>query len=195
MSEDPAGEITLLLKACRGGDKGAFDALVPRVHDELRRMAHRQLRDVRPGQTLDTMALVNEAYLRLVDGAGLDWQNRFHFFGVTARVMRWIVVDHVRTRVARKRGGDVAFTSLDPELAGARSETEIVLAVNRAVEKLALFNERLARVVECRFFGGMDEEEIAAALGVSTRSVQRDWKRARAWLQQELGAPPSSGPA
>jgi RNA polymerase sigma factor (TIGR02999 family) len=195
VSEDAAGEITLLLKACRDGDKAAFDALVPRVHDELRRMAHRQLRDVRPGQTLDTMALVNEAYLRLVDGAGLDWQNRFHFFGVTARVMRWIVVDHIRTRVAEKRGGAVAFTSLDPELAGVRSETEIVLAVNRAVEKLALFNERLARVVECRFFGGMDEEEIAAALGVSTRSVQRDWKRARAWLQQELGAPPSGDPA
>lgn len=194
MTEDPAGEITLLLKACRDGDKGAFDALVPRVHDELRRMAHRQLRDVRPGQTLDTMALVNEAYLRLVDGAGLDWQNRFHFFGVTARVMRWIVVDHIRTRVAEKRGGAVAFTSLDPDLAGVRSETEIVLAVNRAVEKLALFNERLARVVECRFFGGMSEDEIAAALGVSSRSVQRDWKRARAWLQQELGAPPSGEP-
>jgi len=194
VTEDAAGEITLLLKACRDGDKSAFDALVPRVHDELRRMAHRQLRDLRPGQTLDTMALVNEAYLRLVDGADLDWQNRFHFFGVTARVMRWIVVDHIRTRVAEKRGGAVAFTSLDPDLAGERSETEIVLAVNRAVEKLALFNERLARVVECRFFGGMSEEEIAAALGVSARSVQRDWKRARAWLQRELGDPPSGDP-
>lgn len=187
MTDDPAGEITLLLRACRDGDRGAFDALVPRVHDELRRMAHRQLRDVRPGQTLDTMALVNEAYLRLADGAAQDWQNRFHFFGVTARVMRWIVVDHVRTRVAEKRGGGVAFTTLDPELAGERSETEVVLAVNRAVEKLGLFNERLARVVECRFFAGMSEEEIAAALGVSARSVQRDWRRARAWLQQELG--------
>lgn len=155
-------------------------------------MAHRELRAVRKGQTLDTVALVNEAYLRLRDGADLSWQNRFHFYGVTARVMRWIVVDHIRARGAGKRGAGAAFSTLDPDLAATVADVanvadvEVVMAVNHAVEKLALFNERLARVVECRFFGGMNEDEIAAALGVSSRSVQRDWKRARAWLQREL---------
>lgn len=198
MTEDtgqPSGDITRLLRACRGGDRAAFDALVARVHDELSRLAHRELRDQRKDQTLDTVALVNEAYLRLRDGGELEWQNRFHFYGVTARVMRWIVVDHIRARAAGKRGGDAVFSTLDPELAATIADgvfdTELVMAVNRAVESLALFNERLARVVECRFFGGMTEDEIAAALGVSSRSVQRDWKRARAWLQRELRGEPA----
>lgn len=191
MSGKPGGEITRLLLAHKGGDPAAFDALVPLVHDELRVMARRQLRRLRSGQTLDTVALVNEAYLRLAEDAPLDWQNRAHFFGVAARVMRWIVVDHVRSRLAQKRGVGAAFETLDPEVVGTSSNVEAVLAVNRAVEQLQEFNPRLARVVECRFFGGMTEGEVAEALGVSERSVQRDWKQARAWLHKSLSTEPS----
>ncbi len=182
----PGGEITRLLLAHKAGDAAAFDALVPLVHDELRGMARRQLRRLRPGQTLDTVALVNEAYLRLVEDAPLDWQSRAHFFGVAARVMRWVVVDHVRGRLAQKRGAGAAVAPLDEEVAGASSDVESVLAVNRAVEGLHEFAPRLARVVECRFFAGMTEAEIAEALGITERSVQRDWQRARAWLHKAL---------
>jgi RNA polymerase sigma factor (TIGR02999 family) len=184
--DESAGEITLLLKAYGAGDRDAFDAVVGRVHDELRAIARRQLRGLHAGQTLDTGALVNEAYLRLAAG-GLDASDRNHFFGIAARVMRLVIVDHIRERVAQKRGAGVVWTTLGPEVAGEEANAEVVLAVNRAVEKLATFNERLARVVECRFFGGMREEEIAGALGVSLRSVERDWKKARAWLGRELG--------
>lgn len=186
MSEDAGGEITRLLHAHRSGDRDAFDALVPLVHEELRGMARRQLRRLRSGETLDSVALVNETYLRLVGETPLDWQDRAHFFGVAARVMRWIVVDHARGRLAQKRGVGAAPVTLDPELAAAPGDVESVLAVNRAVELLQEFNERLARVVECRFFGGMTEGETAEALGISERSVQRDWKQARAWLHRAL---------
>jgi len=182
------GDLTLLLKAHRGGDPAAFDALVARIHGELRALARRQLRGAPALRTLDSVALVNEAYLRLVQGAPVDFQDRHHFFGIASRVMRLVVVDAIRARLAQKRGAGVAWTTLDVEHLAGGVETELVLAVGRAVEKLELFNERLARVVECRFFGGMKEEEIAAALGVSPRSVQRDWSRARAWLQRELSS-------
>jgi RNA polymerase sigma factor (TIGR02999 family) len=188
VSGTESGDITLLLRAHRDGDAAAFDALVGRIHEELRVLARRQLRGAPSLRTLDSVALVNEAYLRLAQGAPVAWEDRHHFFGIAARVMRLVVVDALRAHLAQKRGGGVAWTTLDPETAGGAAEADVVLAVARAVEKLESFNERLARVVECRFFGGMSEEEISAALGVSVRSVQRDWTRARAWLQRELEA-------
>ena len=188
MSHDEIEDITQLLRAHRGGDRSAFDHLVPKVYEQLRKMARQQLRKVRSGQTLDTVALVNEAYMRLVEETGVDWQNRAHFYGVTARAMRWIVVDHARRQGAQKRGGGQLHMTLEPELVGISDQAEKVLAVNGAVDLLASFNERLARVVECRFFAGMNDEEIAEALDVSVRTVQRDWKRARAWLHKTLAS-------
>ena len=180
------GVITRLLHAHRGGDRGAFDELVPLVHDELRVMARRQLRRIPPGATLETVSLINEAYLKLVDGAGVDWQDRAHFFGVVSHAMRWIVVDHARRATAGKRGGGAVEVALDSAIIGFAEPATNVLAVDRALELLESFNPRLARLVECRFFAGMSEEEIAEALGVSIRTVQRDWTRARAWLHRAL---------
>jgi RNA polymerase sigma factor (TIGR02999 family) len=187
MDEPSPGEITRLLHQHLAGDAVAFEQLVPLVYRRLQELARRQLRRQGSGETLDTTALVHEAYLQLVDETGVSWQDRTHFYAITARAMRRIIVDHVRQRVALKRGGGQAPIALDDELVGgARDETELVIAVDRALESLAAFNERLARLVECRFFAGMTEEETAAALGVSLRTVQRDWIRAQAWLRREL---------
>jgi RNA polymerase sigma factor (TIGR02999 family) len=141
---------------------------------------------VPPGATLDTVGLVNEAYLELVGDARVDWQDRAHFFGVVAHAMRWIVVDHARRAGAGKRGGGALAVALDSAIVGFAEPAATVLAVDRAIEQLESFNPRLARLVECRFFAGMSEEEIAEALGISLRTVQRDWSRARAWLQRAL---------
>lgn len=180
------GEITRLLVAHRGGDRGAFDQLVALVHGELSIMAKQRLRAARPGQGLDTVALVNEAYLRLVEDAQVDWQNRAHFFGVVSRAMRWIVVDHARSASAARRGGGEAEVPLDTGLVGFSQPAETVLAIHAALEQLEALNPRLARLVECRYFVGMTEEEIAEALAVSVRTVQREWLKARAWLQRFL---------
>lgn len=190
MEPEPPGDITQLLKAHREGDRGAFDDLVTQVYEQLRRMARQQLRRMHGNKALDTVGLVHEAYLRLVEQDGVDWQNRAHFYGVTARAMRWIVVDQARRQYAQKRGGDQRFVTLTPELASFAEEADAVLAVNGAIDLLASFNERLAKVVECRFFAGMNDEEIAEALGVSSRTVQRDWLRAQAWLQKTLAEKP-----
>ena len=189
MSQPDPGAITRLLRAHREGDRAAFDELVALAHDELRVLARQQLRRVRPGHTLDTAALVNEAYLRLLGEGRVDWQDRSHFFAVTARAMRFVLVDHARRAAAGKRGGDRVAVTLDPELVAAPSPAETVLAVHAAIERLEAFNERLARLVEDRVFAGMSEEEMAEALGVSLRTVQRDWMRARAWLQRALATP------
>jgi RNA polymerase sigma factor (TIGR02999 family) len=187
MDEQAPGEITRLLHQHLAGDAEAFERLVPLVYRRLQELARRQLRRQGSGETLDTGALVHEAYLQLVDETGVSWQDRTHFYAITARAMRRIIVDHVRHRVALKRGGGQAPLALDDDVVGhPRDETELVIAVDRALESLAAFNERLARLVECRFFAGMTEEETAAALGVSLRTVQRDWIRAQAWLRREL---------
>jgi len=193
MTAEATGELTRLLRAHREGDRAAFDELVAKVHDELRRMARQQLRKARlsaKGATLDTVALINEAWMKLADESGIDWQSRAHFYAVTARAMRFIVVDHARRASAEKRGSGDTLLPLDEEIAGTdRSHAaapELVLAVHAAIDRLASFNERLARIVECRFFAGMDDGELAEALGVTPRTVQRDWIRARAWLQREL---------
>lgn len=182
---DEAGEITRLLRKHRDGDRAAFDSLVPLVYERLRRIARGQVRRG-GGRTLDTTALVNEAYVRLVDETGVDWQDRGHFYAICARAMRRIVVDYARRRSARKRGGGQSDFTLEPELASVEEQADLVIAVDRALESLGSFNERLARVVECRFFAGMTEPETATALDSSLRTVQRDWRRAQAWLRKEL---------
>jgi RNA polymerase sigma factor (TIGR02999 family) len=184
------GELTLLLARHRAGDGEAFGRLVELAHAELAAIARRELRRgpfPARGRTLDTVALVNEAYLRLSDEGGVDWQSRAHFFAIASRAMRFVVVDHARRRSAGKRGGGWAAVTLDPELVGDAEQADLVLAVHDALEELASFNERMARIVECRFFAGLDDAEIAEGLGVSVRTVQRDWLRAQAWLQRALG--------
>jgi RNA polymerase sigma factor (TIGR02999 family) len=192
MNDSASADLTRLLEAHRAGDQGAFGRLVELAHDELERMARQQLRKAPPGRTLDTVALVNEAYLRLLDEQSIDWQSRAHFFGVMARAMRFIVVDHARRRSAGKRGGGARPVTLDTGLMGVADQAELVLAIHQALEQLESFNERLARIVECRYFAGMNDEEIAAALDLSTRTVQRDWLRAQAWLRRALESPPAS---
>ncbi len=187
MSEPgPAGEITRLLERHRGGDRAAFDALVPLVYERLRRIARGQLRRGGRGRTLDTSALVHEAYVQLVAETGVEWQDRSHFYAICARAMRRIVVDFSRRRSAQKRGGGRPDLTLEPERLGVEGQAELVVAVDAALGRLAAFNERLERVVECRFFAGMTDRETAAALGSSERTVQREWQRARAWLRKEL---------
>jgi RNA polymerase sigma factor (TIGR02999 family) len=183
-----ANDVTELLIAHRDGNPAAFDRLVPLVYDDLRRLARIQLRRVRGGDTLDTGALVNEAYLRLVDQSRASWRDRGHFFAVSAIAMRQIVVDHARRRGRLKRGGDRAVVPLDEVNEPGARLADHVLEIDLALKKLAGENERLARVVECRYFAGLTEEETAAALGVSVRTAQREWFKARAWLRAELGA-------
>lgn len=196
LSADSVGDLTQLLKAHREGDRAAFDELVGRVHGELRVMARQQLRRARgsaKGATLDTIGLINEAYLKLVEESGIDWQSRSHFYAITARAMRFIVVDHARRASAGKRGSGDTLLPFDEEIAGASSdfptEPELVLAVHSAIDQLESFNPRLARIVECRFFAGMNDAELGEALGVTPRTVQRDWIRAKAWLQRALESP------
>lgn len=182
---DPTVDITRLLRAHHAGDPEAFNQLVPVVYSRLRTIAHRQLARERRGP-LDTTALAHEAYLQLVDETAVPWENRGHFFAICALTMRRILVDYSRRRRAQKRGGGRTEVVLEPGLVAVEEQADLVLAVDRALEKLATFNERLARLVECRYFGGLSEEETAQALGVSARTVERDWVRARAWLQREL---------
>ena len=184
-------EVTQLLAAVRQGDGSAMDRLMTLVYDELRAVARRQLRRWRPGQTLDTTALVHEAYLRLVDQAGASWQDRAHFLSVAGVAMRHILVDAARRRVAKKRGGEglrITLDELQPDQRGmdaARQAVEI-LDLDEALTSLAARNERLSRLVELRFFAGLTEEETAQTLGISERTVRRDWLKARAFLFHTL---------
>jgi RNA polymerase sigma factor (TIGR02999 family) len=168
-----------------GGDPVALDRLVPLVYDELRRIARRHLRRSGAADTLETAGLVNEVYLRLVDQSRATWRDRGHFFAVSARAMRQIVIDRARTRSRSKRGGGHAHVPLETAQE-PRTEEDRLLELDVALERLAHVEERLARVVECRYFAGFTEEETAAALGVSTRTAQREWLKARAWLREEL---------
>ena len=179
-------DITALLRRHHDGDREAFDRLMPIVYQQLREVARRQLRRVKPGQTLDTSGLVRETYLQLVEETGVDWQNRGHFLAICARTMRRILVDSARRRQSLKRNGGVAAVTLDIDSIGDLDQHELVLVVDQAMAQLGEFNERLVRIVECRFFAGMTEEETARALCISLRAVQRDWLRARVWLQKAL---------
>jgi RNA polymerase sigma factor (TIGR02999 family) len=194
------GEVTELLLAMRGGDRRAFDALLPLVYDELRSVARRQLARHRPTATLDATGLVHDAYLKLADPARLDARDRGHFLGIAARAMRQVIVDRARRRNAERRGGAAVAVALEdaPEPAAPApgdAEAAWLADLDAALERLGARSERLARVVECRFFAGLSEAETAAALGVSLRTAQREWQRARAWLQLELGVAPTPAEA
>jgi RNA polymerase sigma factor (TIGR02999 family) len=181
-------DITRLLIAHGEGNTAALDQLVPLVYEDLRRLARAQLRRRAGHDSLETAGLVNEAYLRLIDQSRATWRDRGHFFAVSAMAMRQIIVDHARRRTRVKRGGDRAPVPLDDINEPAAHESHHVLDVDRALTKLASVDAKLARLVECRYFAGLTEEETAVALGVSVRTVQREWFKARAWLRHELGS-------
>ena len=170
------------------GDREALDKLVPIVYDELRRQASRYLQHERPGHTLQTTALVHEAYVRLIDQAGVRWQNRAHFFGIAAEMMRRILVDHARKRRALKRGGDALKLTLNEGLNASSERNLDLIAVDEALTKLLVMDQQQSRIVELRFFGGLNVQETAAVLGISERTVKRDWSVAKAWIRRELRA-------
>ena len=186
MSEGQPSETTQLLRAWAQGDATALERLTPRVYLELRRIAGRSMQNEGPGQTIQPTALVHEAYLRLVDLKQIDWQDRVHFFAVSAQIMRRILLDLARKRLAAKRGGRLPCVNLDeiPD-APSQSATEII-ALDGALQALAEIQPRKARIVELRFFAGLSVEETAAVLKISPGTVMRDWKLARAWLLAEL---------
>lgn len=179
-------EVTQILQRYGTGDEHAFDQVMDMVYEDLRRIAHRQLRRARFGDTLATTGLVHEAYLKLVDQTRAQYQDRNHFFAITAHAMRQIIVDYARKRFAKKRGGGQIPDTFDDERIAAEREAERILAVDQALEQLKEIDERMLRVVECRFFSGLTEQETADALGMSLRTVQRTWMRARAWLKETL---------
>jgi RNA polymerase sigma factor (TIGR02999 family) len=179
-------DVTELLIAHRSGREGALDQLVPLVYNDLRRVARGQLARLRPGDSLNTTGLVHEAYLRLIDQSRATYRDRGHFFAVCSIAMRQIIVDYARRRGRRKRGGDHVHVPLDDAVNPAVREAERVLEIDAALQKLGNYDARLARVVECRFFAGLSEQETAEALGLSMRTAQREWFKARAWLRAEL---------
>ena len=186
-----APNLTQLLHAVAEGDAAAGDRLYPLVYDELRALAHRHLRNERANHTLATTALVHEAYLRLVDVEATTWQDRAHFFAFASRVMRRVLIDWARARVAAKRGSGAVHAGLASLATGLPdpSRPETLLALDEALDRLAERAERAARVVECRYFAGLTIDETAAALGVSDGTVKADWRAARAWLLRQLAAP------
>ena len=184
----PTGDITELLVAYRGGDRDAFEKLIPLVYQDLRRIARRQLAHGRPGRTLDTTALVHEAYINLAESSRLEVNDRGHFFAIAARAMRQIIIDYARQRSALKRGGGRSPISLDLVQIPVDAQADVVLAIDDALRRLSDLNERLTRVFECRFFAGLSEQETAEALDLSLRTVQRDWMKGKAWLRRELAA-------
>ena len=166
----------------------ALADVFPLIYEELRRLAQQQLRREPDGHTLSPTALVHEAYMRLVDYSRLEWANRAHFMAVASTAMRRILVDHARAHRSLKRGGGAPMVSLDAAELGTEQRAELLVAMDEALERLKAVEGRQAQVVECRFFGGMTEEETAEALGIGLRTVKRDWARAKVWLQRELGA-------
>lgn len=183
--------LTDLLLAWRGGDEAALSRLVPLVYEELHQIARRCMAGERAGQTLQATALVNEAFVRLIDVRRVNWQNRAHFLAMVARLMRRVLVDAARAKQADKRGGDMARVTFDEALFAGDDPSSELLRLDDALDALAAFDDRKSRVVELRFFGGLSLEETAEALDVSTKTVMRDWDFAKAWLQREItgGAP------
>lgn len=178
--------ITQLLLEWREGDETALDRLIPLVYEELRRLAHHYMRRERPGHTLQTTALVNEVYLRLVDHRGMRWQNRAHFYAVAAQAMRRILVDHARSRNFLKRGGNVKMIRLEEAATVAQKQAADLVALDDALSELATIDPRKSEIVEMRYFGGMSVEETAEVLGVSPVTVMRDWSTAKAWLLRAM---------
>ena len=186
--QGPSTSITDVLVEARQGDRVALDRLFDSVYDELRRVAHHALRQERTGHTLSTTGLVHEAYFKLVDQRRVEWRDRAHFFGVAARAMRQILVEYARRRGAVKRGGRLRLVALEEGIVPADERADALVAVDDALTRLAEHDPVMALVVECRFFAGLTEEETAEATGGSVRTVQRQWRRAKAWLYQELSA-------
>jgi len=182
----PPHEITQLLAEWSDGNQAALDQLYPLVYNELRRLAHGYLRRERKGHTLQTTALINEAYLRLVDQKHVHWANRSHFFGISAQIMRRILIDHARRYDYAKRGGGAQRISLDEAAIVAKQRGRALLMLDEALNSLAEIDPRRSQVVELRYFGGLNNEEIAGVLKISENTVMRDWNMARAWLYQEL---------
>ena len=187
----PPEHVTDLLIAWGQGEEAALARLMPLVHDELYRLAQRQMRGERKGHVLQTTALVNEAYVRLVDLSRVRWQDRAHFFAMSARLMRRILVDHARARRALKRGGEIRVISLDDTAEISDSRISDFVALDDALEALAKIDARKSRIVEMRFFAGLTVDETAEALHVSPQTVMRDWQLAKAWLLRELSSRPS----
>ena len=185
--------VTALLLRWRAGDQECLNRLLPQVEGELRRIAHRYMRKERQGHTLQTTALVNEAYLKLVDQAQVNWQNRAQFLAVAAQLMRHILVDHARGLCRGKRGGGAHVLPLDEGLVFAPAKSTALVALDDALKELAVFDPRKAQVVEMRYFGGMSVEETAEVLGVHPTTVKNDWRMAKMWLKNELSPKGASG--
>ncbi len=181
-------QITRLLAGWGQGDAAALDELTPLVYDELHRIAHRYMRRERPGHTLQTSALINEAYIRLIDQREAHWQNRAHFFAIASKLMRRILVDQARRKGYAKRGGNPQQVSLDEGMAAPRSRDTDLVALDDALKGLETVDERKCRIVDMRFFGGLSLDEIAGALEISVPTVEREWRAARAWLHKAMAS-------
>jgi RNA polymerase sigma-70 factor, ECF subfamily len=188
MSSSP-GEITQILARIRAGERGAEERLIPLVYDELRRMAAHYMRLERSGHTLQSTALVHEAYVRLLGEGDIQWENHSHFFGVAAQMMRRILVDYARARKAEKRGGPLPTLSLEEATPLPAVVSPEILALDEALSRLEQRDARQCRIVELLFFGGLSEAEAATVLGISARTVRRDWTVAKAWLYQQVSKP------
>ncbi len=184
--------ITQLLQAHASGDRNALNRLMPLVYDEMQRLAHRRLQAERPGHTFCTTELVHEAYLKLLDFNRINWNNRTHFYAIASQIMRNILVDYAVKQQAQKRGGKRKRVTLGESDAATDTNLHDILSIHQALQKLEKVDERQVRIVECRFFGGLNIKETAASLGVSEPTVYRDWKMARAWLNRELSEPEKS---
>ena len=186
MEHQPPSEVFLLLQEWRNGDRKALDALLPAVYKELRRLAHVQLQKERPDHTLQSAALVHEAYLRLIGLSAPQWESRTHFFAIAAQLMRQILVDYARRHTAKKRGGSLCKVSLNDATTASRQKDVDVVALDDALKTLAQIDPRQSRVVELRFFAGLSLQEISDAMEIAPATVQRDWTAARAWLHREI---------
>lgn len=181
-----SGDVTRLLAELASDGRDAMDQVFPLVYDELHNVARRQLQSERADHTLNTTALVHEAYLRLAGAEGIEWRSRAHFFAVAARAMRRILINHAEARNSQKRGGQWRRVELSPDAAVHRDRDVVMLDLDRALTRLATLDERQCRIVECRYFAGMSLEETAAGLDISVATVKREWTMARAWLNREL---------
>jgi RNA polymerase sigma factor (TIGR02999 family) len=186
MSESSTQPVTELLLAWRNGNPRALDELMPLVYEDLRRLAKRYMRGQRAGHSLQTTALVNEAYLRLIDSSRVNWRDRTHFYAISAQLIRRVLIDFARAKNSLKRGGELIKVTLDERVSTPFEKEADLIALDDALQNLAKMNSRQSQIVELRYFGGLSEEEIAETLDISVRTVRRDWSVARAWLYREL---------
>ena len=186
MTTPSSQEVTRLLLAWRNGDQEALERLTPLVYAELRRMAHRFMRRERPDHTLQSSALVNEAYIRLIDCHQVDWQNRAHFFGIAAQMMRQILIDHARRHARARRGGGLRQVSFEETAVVSVERAAELIALDDALNDLAAFDISKSRIVELRFFGGLTNEEVGEVMGMTLRTVEREWRKAKAWLRRAI---------